>query len=105
MATEKRLIEYGSAVGQIQKLHMDAFRRRDKAQSEAYKKAWDILMDAPTVDAVEVVHGRWHDVYMTSPTTYTATCSVCNVRNDIPHPWRANYCPNCGAKMDGERRE
>lgn len=50
-----RLIDYNSVIGQIQKLHMDAFRRLDKVSSSAYQKAWDILMNAPTVDAVEVV--------------------------------------------------
>ena len=47
------------------------------------------IENAPTVDAVEVVHGRWEDVKETSlyvpdmkyTVTHTAeTCSVCKVR-------------------------
>ena len=53
----------------------------------------------PTVDAVEVVHGRWIE------TEEGTICSECN-----KHPfedgeyaisnYKANYCPNCGARMD-----
>lgn len=45
--------------------------------------------DQPTVDAVPVVHGSWLD----------GRCTNCGfVWNDV-RPWE--YCPNCGAKMDG----
>lgn len=50
--------------------------------------------DAPTVDAAPVVHGRWikdGDVVV---------CSECGEE----HAWdeyRATYCEDCGAKMDG----
>lgn len=59
------------------------------------------LDEAPTVDAVPVVHGRWiEDTY--SNTSYDADCSVCGEKIK----WNGcmtdfNYCPNCGAKMDG----
>jgi hypothetical protein len=46
----------------------------------------------PTVDAVEVVHGRWEQL------TLGAICRCCNNWNNRS----SNYCPNCGAKMDGE---
>ncbi len=56
-----------------------------------------IIDNIPTVDAVEVVHGRWVE-HM--PNVYE--CTAC-------HTWYGNYggcdewgyCPNCGAKMDG----
>ena len=57
----------------------------------------DFIDEMPTVDAGEVVHGhwiwcgadRWNDAY---------ACSVCGkmAMDD------GNYCPNCGAKMDGD---
>ena len=52
----------------------------------------------PTVDAVEVVHGRWIEKpYLLGTTRY---CSVCGQNYGMPHGV-FNYCPNCGAKMDG----
>ena len=51
--------------------------------------------DCPTVDAVEVVHGRW--ICLEAEIGYFA-CSECDHR--ILRA-KCNYCPNCGAKMDG----
>ena len=64
-----------------------------------------LIADAPTVDAVEVVHGRWietlvPDGYVQKASRLRKQCSVCGWTNAC----RYNYCPNCGAKMDGERR-
>ena len=65
------------------------------------------IVDAPTVDAVEVVHGRWiHDcVEACSPFVDSLPvwvdvmqCSVCKEYIEGSHG--TNYCPNCGAKMD-----
>ena len=52
-----------------------------------------LMEDAPTVDAVEVVHGRWKIVDFAG----SVQCSVCGEISD-----ESNYCPNCGAKMDGD---
>ena len=53
---------------------------------------------APTVDAVPVRHGRWET---NSDRPDSLICSICKCGFDMwkhdPH----NYCPNCGAKMDG----
>lgn len=59
-------------------------------------------------DWAQVVHGRWDNI----PNTYmlvaskdgsysgnATTCSVCHEVN--PNAYKTNYCPNCGAKMDG----
>ena len=55
-----------------------------------------LLSEAPTVDAVEVVHGRWIQDKQ-SKFEHRYNCSACNYRL-IDEP--CNYCPNCGAKMD-----
>ena len=62
-----------------------------------------------TVDAVPVVHGRWipHAVDARKGTMSIDedVCSVCGKDflqiRETGCVW--NYCPNCGAKMDGER--
>lgn len=46
-----------------------------------------------------VRHGEWIE-----HTYGELKCSVCGiVQEDYPH--RYNYCPNCGAKMDAERKQ
>lgn len=54
----------------------------------------------PAADVVEVVHGRWGEhifdgIMGGRPRTYM--CSFCN----YTFPVKTNYCPNCGANMDG----
>jgi len=61
------------------------------------KHADAIIDSIPAVDAVEVRHGKWNiggmfdDFYV---------CSYCGFKHPITAAF--NYCPNCGAKMDGE---
>ena len=57
------------------------------------------ISELPAADVVPVRHGRWVE-----KEKYTFgimyDCSLCEDRIlDNGHPW--NYCPNCGAKMDG----
>ena len=57
--------------------------------------------DIPTVDAVEVVHGRWRgETEEEQPhiVLRQVVCSVCNGKTN----GRYNYCPHCAAKMDLE---
>ena len=60
-----------------------------------------ILREAPTIDVAPVRHGRWVSVSH----KLARICSVCN--RDEPYKFADidadvyNYCPNCGAKMDG----
>ena len=65
------------------------------------------LSEMPTIDAVPVVHGEWikHNNPNYSPFDdsgeYLYQCNKCGMVE-----YRArHYCPNCGAKMDGERKE
>lgn len=54
------------------------------------------IEDAPAVDAAPVMHGRWKWI-LGKP--YCECCAIEPYRasnNEMP-----NYCPNCGAKMDG----
>ena len=51
--------------------------------------------EEPTVDAVEVVHGRWENNHCTN-------CGTHKPYDGDGLYWATNYCPNCGAKMDGD---
>jgi hypothetical protein len=58
-----------------------------------------LLNEQPTVDAVEVAHGRWILKETCGKHTEKFHCSVCN---KVPKSLcTETYCPNCGAKMDG----
>lgn len=62
----------------------------------------------PTVDATEVVHAEWR---------IDGICTNCHYRAEVQSIGfnctggtrieykRTNFCPDCGAKMDGERRK
>ena len=73
----------------------------------AYCAGWNGLLGliekAPTVDAVPVVHGRWGTGRFNLETgNYEEQCTRCrNFSKEYGKP----YCPNCGAKMDGERKD
>ena len=62
----------------------------------------DFIRAIPTADVVEVRHGEW---VVCGAFDDFLKCSLCH--ND--YPWMQvanyNYCPNCGAKMDGERKD
>lgn len=55
----------------------------------------------PTVDAVEVVHGRWEPREDVKGFVCCSVCHDCNIYDEWPDGKKWNYCPNCGAKMDG----
>lgn len=53
--------------------------------------------EMPTIDAEPVRHGRWIRL---GPNWYE--CSACKERTSI-FSGAKNYCPNCGAKMEGDK--
>ena len=67
-----------------------------------------LLSNIPAADVVEVRHGRW---LTTDAYPHHLYCSVCyktyakNAKwvNELDLP--TNYCPNCGALMDGKEDE
>ena len=64
--------------------------------ARAMEDALQRVIWAPTVDAVEVVHGRWF-AYDNDP--MWQECSVCGYRIQYSYSKDCNYCPNCGADM------
>ena len=74
---------------------------------EGYEKssARTIIATQHTVDAVEVVHGKWEirpDPYrMFYPNYHCSVCGGWKHKLAYEHE-NMNYCPNCGAKMDGD---
>ena len=102
MANEKRLID----ANVVEKVMNDRYKALAAEYGHydhyttGYGDALCVVEDAPTVDAVEVVHGRWVQRLLTGKHG-SATCSECNTTWDA----ESNYCPNCGAKMDGDKND
>ena len=63
-----------------------------------WDKAKQALASVPAADVVPVVHGWWNA---------TETCSLCGEKSTEGldattwNYWLPNYCPHCGARMDG----
>ena len=68
-----------------------------------------VLTQAPTADVVEVRHGGWIHSERGFDVPRDYECSLCHSPDGIKHFYRGEphyaFCPNCGAKMDGERKE
>lgn len=73
---------------------MDALYEKEYSTLCPLDEVSGVVDSIPTVDAAPVVHGRWE---MTDY-AYTWKCSECG--GTYYSSW-ANYCPHCGAKMDG----
>ena len=61
-----------------------------------------IIAEFPAADVRPVVHAHWVNVRQEGVCSWTAECSNCWTRNDIPPVVSAHYCPSCGAVMDEE---
>lgn len=67
------------------------------------KNIQNVINGIPAADVAEVVHGRWIDgAEDFTCGNHNAECSICRCYVS----WDGcdedfNYCPNCGAKMDG----
>lgn len=100
MATEKRLIDANAM-------------REDWLENGENEYVYDTnavlasIDEQPTVEAVEVVHGYWDDSgrYQFLGGKKAIRCSICGCalsEGEYRH-FNWNYCPVCGAKMDGEK--
>lgn len=82
----------------------------DNSQEIPYLLAAKVLRevsDAPAADVAPVVHGlwerepssswRWTPSGAVAVTRTTYRCGLCGRGTAV----KSNYCPNCGAKMDG----
>lgn len=97
-----RLIDADAAV----KFYEDEQKWRRSVDKNDYTTLFAITNELkserlfPTVDVRPVVHGRWiegeKNRYWGTKGNYI--CSNCQSRAGYV---KFNYCPNCGAKMDG----
>lgn len=73
-------------------------------EDEDFDAIVNAIESVSAVDAVEVVHGEWSTVEDDCTGMIALECSKCKEQwwfEDEPPMKIYNYCPNCGAKMDG----
>lgn len=69
---------------------------------EPYKGAVRrLLMQAPTADVAPVVHSKW--IWDSGSRYECEACGNTTEVDEITGTPIYNYCPNCGAKMDGKK--
>ena len=101
MENEKRLIDANATLAGIEAF-MQCYAEKEKELTPFWIKVATQALDMvrqfiKEMPAVEVVHGRWIETEYKSD--IYCKCSVCGRRTYVYDDY--NYCPNCGAKMDG----
>ena len=109
MENNKRLIDAEAIARKLKNAHCAECNVVRKVQCSA---CWveDVLelLEGDAVDAVEVVHGHWKEYSHSALVRWkdgepvwadrsVFRCSRCDFGTIARH----NYCPRCGAKMDG----
>ena len=93
----------------------------DSPEQVGYSRedAADCIRYMDTADVDPVRHGRWDDEHKCTVCHNEAFYKISNIRPDYDYDWEENlvetgdyiwdiewvetaYCPNCGAKMDGD---
>ena len=111
MANEKRLIDANALKTKVFNLtlYVQGLRFGKTVINnilESYRRGvFEEIDNAPTADAVEVVHGRWE---CENESWGAIQCSNCKgkallekLNGELLYVL-SDYCPNCGAKMDGD---
>lgn len=62
-------------------------------------KVWNTRVDEPAADVQEVKHGEWQNKYKSGTTVKEGVVSSCC---DMWNNRKSQFCPNCGARMDGD---
>lgn len=117
MENEKRLIYANVAIEKCNKLLDNSHSCSYPAALSGVELVRDLILSecetgCPTVDAVEVVYGRWIPDQVESCNPWVPSlpiledvmqCSVC--QEYIEGSYGTPYCPNCGAKMYGGNKD
>ena len=95
-------IKLKDAINEVLTLRDCSVNSEEKlAFSLVYRK----LRELPTADVAEVMHGEWEiGEFNKTRQIVVVECSECNCVLELPMSTYGliyNYCPNCGAKMDG----
>lgn len=94
------LLKHFAALQNLVGEYCECFKNASGELSAEWNCIESIVENAPTIDAVEVVHGRWESCFEDWRHQLEGNkCSVCGFEyygSFFP------YCPECGAKMDAK---
>lgn len=94
-----KYVDIDAAKEAVRKAECDADYDGRRFDAEFIENALDFI---PAADVAPVVHGRWEYIPQTLNTLSQLRCPFCRWWSFDPSiDGVYNYCPNCGAKMDG----
>lgn len=106
--------EYISREEAVKKIKSCIFTADDAWESgynTAMAELMELIKHIPAADVQPVKHGRWIIDYAEGTEIYHAHCSECgkepdrNIGGDYYIDKFSDFCPNCGARMDGDSNE
>lgn len=102
---DKEYIERGALVDKLKELKEEwGFT----FTADGVEEAIFAVDEEPAADVVDVRHGEWIDKPTGAYGRMQSWCSACGKHSGIggiESNRHKPYCPNCGARMDGERKE
>ena len=105
MDEKKEYIERGKLISRLEYYYSHTSGDIQYAYAVALKE----VRSAPAADMVEVVHGEWKKLRGMAPPEYHGKhiCSECGRKAGEwkMHEILTDYCPHCGAKMNGGKHE
>lgn len=85
----------------------DAIEAFDPQQRRDWYTPWivETLKDLPSADVAPVRHGRWVNRYKSDAPPTLKERWICSWCGNVQTYGATDYCPNCGARMDGGNDE
>ena len=93
-----RLIDADELLQSIGGSYQQAFW--DGREEKSFGIVEEVIIEAPTVDAAPVVHGRWTESEEHRGWKVCSVCHNCYVDGEWAGGKKWQYCPDCGARMD-----
>lgn len=104
-----RLIEANALLSEMEKYNDDTARSNNDylfGMQQRLETCIELVEDAPTVDAVPVAYSEWIPKEKSdTPYGLEMECAKCGFSVIVNDALYFKFCPNCGARMDGDNDE